>query len=665
MPKGDLKTVICMFAGLSMPAFAAVGIHSVKPSLAAPQAIGTTIQWAVIAEDTSAGPLTFRFNVARPGGPMRMVKDFNVGTYSSGTWTAPAFAWTPTGIEGAYQIQVVAKDFGSEETAAITVGFQVNPLVTGVRPVVAHTANPLVALFSAPPCAVGGQMRVEFSAVGNTPPTPTPWADCNATNTMTFEIAGMYPSSKYYMFSQTETGGNLVNGPMVSFTTGALPAGSPIPEFTVALPPGSGTDTSQDVILLDLTMPGQGIAYPEVATDLSGNILWYYYPPSSEDLLTRPLPDGILIVESGPAWNPASQQFQFLRHIDWAGNIVKETNTGAIQRELLALGASDAQPCDTIHMPATVGAACLDDFDHDFIQTLPNGYSALIADIEKIYPPGTQGDTSGLPVDIVGNMIVVLDENWQAMWYFDAFEHAGGAPQLDINRAAVLGETCGVNQLGCPPIFLLGNGIAPLALDWLHANSLYYWPAQEDGVSKGDLIWSSRHQDWVMRVDYEDGAGNGNILWRMGPESDFTFDNIDQDPWPWFSHQHEVELESHTRDLTLFDNGNTRLFQMGVTCVPNDCDSRGIVLTVDESKMRVKPMLSVDLGEYSSAVGSAQLLDNDNYFLLAGFVENTFGYSIEIQPTSGTLSGKQVFNMQGTMGYRAWRMANLYTPPDT
>jgi hypothetical protein len=76
-------------------------------------------------------------------------------------------------------------------------------------------------------------------------------------------------------------------------------------------------------------------------------------------------------------------------------------------------------------------------------------------------------------------------------------------------------------------------------------------------------------------------------------------------------------------------------------------------------------MLSVDLGEYSSAVGSAQLLDNDNYFLLAGFVENTFGYSIEIQPTSGTLSGKQVFNMQGTMGYRAWRMANLYTPPDT
>jgi hypothetical protein len=74
-----------------------------------------------------------------------------------------------------------------------------------------------------------------------------------------------------------------------------------------------------------------------------------------------------------------------------------------------------------------VGAGCLGDFDHDFIQTLPNGYSAVIADIEKIYPPGTQGNTSGLPMDIIGNMIVVLNSNWQAVWYFDAFEHAGGA----------------------------------------------------------------------------------------------------------------------------------------------------------------------------------------------------------------------------------------------
>jgi hypothetical protein len=93
---------------------------------------------------------------------------------------------------------------------------------------------------------------------------------------------------------------------------------------------------------------------------------------------------------------------------------VKETNTGVIQQQLLALGATNAQPCNLISRPAPVSAGCLDDFDHDLIQTLPSGYSAVIADIEKIYPPGAQCDTSGLPVDIIGNMIIVLDSNWQS-----------------------------------------------------------------------------------------------------------------------------------------------------------------------------------------------------------------------------------------------------------
>ncbi len=360
-------------------------------------------------------------------------------------------------------------------------------------------------------------------------------------------------------------------------------------------------------------MPGQSVAYPEVATDFSGQILWYYYSPTDEDLFTRPLADGILIIEAGPAWNPGTQQFQMLRKIDWAGNIVKETNTGVIQQELLALGATDAQPCTAIPKPAAVGAACLDDFDHDFIETLPNGYSAVIADVEKIYPPGTQGDPSGLPVDIIGNMIIVLDSNWQVVWYFDSFEHAGGAPQLDINRAAVSGETCSVDQLGCPPVFLLGSGIAPLARDWLHGNSLYYWPSPQDGSPKGDLIWSARHQDWVMRVDYQDGAGTGNIVWRMGQEGDWSINNVNGDPWPWFSHQHDAGIENNGY-LTLFDNGNTRISQLGGGCGPNDCDSRGMVLQLDPANMQVTPVLSVDLGVYSTALGSAQLLGDNNYF---------------------------------------------------
>ncbi len=658
MFRSDLLTVMGMSMAFSIPVMATVQLQSVSPSLAAPQVIGTTINWTVTATDTSTGPLTFQFNVAPPGESPAMVKDFNVGTYNSGTWTAQTFSWTPTGIEGSYQIQVVAKDFGSGETATTTVGYQVNPLVTGKAPVVAPTANPLVALFSAPACAKGSKMRVDFKETGRKTGSLTSWIPCRSSHTMTFEIAGMYPSTTYNMFSQTETGGKVVDGPTLQFTTGPLPE-SPFPTFTVNVPHGPDTDGEDRVILEDLTccgIPGQAVLYPEVATDLAGKVIWYVYSPSTEDLLVRPLSTGVRIIESGTAWNPASNELQLLREIDWAGNIVKETNTGAIQQELLALGATDAQACNAIARPAPVGAGCLDDFDHDFIYTMPNGYNAVFGDVEKIYPAGTQGDDSGLPVDIIGNMIIVLDSNWQVVWYFDAFEHAAGPPQLNINRAAVLGETCVVNQVGCPPAFLLGSGIAPHANDWLHGNSLYYWPAPQDGSSKGDLIWSSRNQDWVMRIDYQDGTGTGNIVWIMGNEGNFTFSNIDNDPWPWFSHQHDVGIDGTAGDLTVFDNGNTRYDQEGG-------DSRGMVLQFDQSSMQVTPVLSVDLGVYASALGSAQLLSNGNYFFMAGFAYGTTGYAIEILPTPGTLTGTQVFNMQGPISYRAWRMTNLYSPP--
>ena len=37
--------------------------------------------------------------------------------------------------------------------------------------------------------------------------------------------------------------------------------------------------------------------YPDVATDLKGNITWYYYPNDTthSDVLTRPLPGGTFL----------------------------------------------------------------------------------------------------------------------------------------------------------------------------------------------------------------------------------------------------------------------------------------------------------------------------------------------------------------------------------
>lgn len=664
--------LLCV-AGLCIPAGATVQIISLTPSLQTPQTLGTSVTWRATATDSNAGPLTFQFNVAPPRGNFTngLARDFNVGTLSAGVWTSQPFVWVPTEVEGTYQIQVVIKDFGSKESTSKTVSFQITALVTAGKPVVKATANPLVALFSTNPCPVGSKIRVSFQEQSKaTPATTTNWANCRASGTMNFEIAGMYPSTTYQIFSQTDTGGVITNGPTLNFTTGALPSNIAFPTFTTIVGPGPQTDTNLKVLLRN-PATSLGSPYMAVATDLSNKILWYYvpYPSAPYVLVSRPLPNGgMLSIQNGVAWNSKTQSQQIVRQTDLAGNVIRETNTGAIQQQLLALGDTNLGPCSAFSSPPPVGSSCLGAFHHDAIR-LPNGYTALLADVESIFPPGTQGDTSGLPVDIIGDAIVVLNQNWQVVWAFNAFRHDGGGQQLDINRPAVMGETCVADQPGCPPMLMLGPGIAPTGKDWLHANSLYYWPKDNSGGASGDIIWSARHQDWVMKIDYNNGVGTGNILWRMGPSGDFNFNNVYNDPWPWFSHQHEVGIESNGA-MTLFDNGNTRISTLGSSgCKPSDCNSRGMALTFNESTLQVTPVLSADLGYDSIAMGSAQLLADGNYFFLAGAViVNTASQSsaLEILPTSGTDTGTVVLNLQQNQeSYRGWQMPSLYIVPKT
>jgi hypothetical protein len=210
-----------------------------------------------------------------------------------------------------------------------------------------------------------------------------------------------------------------------------------------------------------------------------------------------------------------------------------------------------------------------------------------------------------------------------------------------------------------------------LGKDWLHGNSIYYWPHDQAGVA-GDLIWSSRAQDWVMKIDYQNGSGTGDILWRMGPDGDFTFNNFTNDRWPWFSGQHEVAMENNgAGPLSLFDNGNTRVaappLGLGTQCGPSDCNSRGMALTVSESAMTVTPVLSVDLGVLAFSGGNAELLSDGNYYFQAATVlvsvNNEDSFAIEILPTPGTITGSQVLNIRTTESYRGWQMTSLYAPP--
>lgn len=119
--------------------------------------------------------------------------------------------------------------------------------------------------------------------------------------------------------------------------------------------------------------------------------------------------------------------------------------------------------------------------------------------------------------------------------------------------------------------------------------------------------------------------------------------------------------------MTIFDNGNTRVTQPPIGIGPGN--SRGMALTIDEVNLQATPAISVDLGVYAAAMGSAQLLTNGNYFFEPPNVLVTLnliaGYSIQILPTVGTATGTQVLNVAGPQHYRGWQMQSLYTVPTT
>jgi hypothetical protein len=159
-----------------------------------------------------------------------------------------------------------------------------------------------------------------------------------------------------------------------------------------------------------------------------------------------------------------------------------------------------------------------------------------------------------------------------------------------------------------------------------------------------------RHQDWVVKIDYQDGQGSGNVIWRLGWQGDFTFAGI-ADLYPWFSHQHDVDWQPGSDLVTVFDNGNTRC------AVTSSCMSRGQVWQLDEENHIATLQVNDYLGVYSDRHGSAQILSNGNYFFSADYVEPwVVANHVEITP-----SGSAVYDLV-TLGseYRTFRMKSLY-----
>jgi hypothetical protein len=179
--------------------------------------------------------------------------------------------------------------------------------------------------------------------------------------------------------------------------------------------------------------------------------------------------------------------------------------------------------------------------------------------------------------------------------------------------------------------------------DWTHANALTYT------ANDGNILISLRSQDWVLKIDYRDGLGSGDVIWRLGPNGDFTANS--SDPYPWFTHQHDPTLRSDGT-LTVYDNGNTRVKAQGG-------NSRGQAWKIDEVNKTATLNFNADLGHFSMALGSARYLSNGNLHFESGFLFNAGeDDSVEVDATGQAIYKMAFYNA----AYRSFRLFDLYSP---
>ena len=260
------------------------------------------------------------------------------------------------------------------------------------------------------------------------------------------------------------------------------------------------------------------------ATDLKGNVIWTYNAPETQlagELIypVKLLPDGNFMClmgsnSSAVAFSPNPGIVQVIREFDLAGNTVRQLSIEDLNTKLAAAGFFNVK---------------LEVFSHDFT-LLPNGHVLVITNTTRQFTdlPGYPGTTT-----VIGDVVVDLDQDFNPVWLWNEFDH------LDVNR----------HPMNFP--------------DWTHSNAIAYSP------DDGNFLISMRHQHWIVKVDYRDGAGTGNVLWRLGNGGDFKLQN-GTDPDDWFYAQHDVNFVSSNTtgsfQLAIMDNGDNRVFSSGLTC---------------------------------------------------------------------------------------------------
>jgi arylsulfate sulfotransferase len=476
------------------------------------------------------------------------------------------------------------------------------PLQPGI---VSLTANPLVANYQIAAPA-GSQVMVEFgqtTAYGLTTWWQDTPADGSAANLL---VAGMRAAATYHMRALVRFPSGFVQSDVDhTFTTPTLPANL-VPQAVVTQL--SGSPPAPGIELADLFYVGQN-QYRPVAYDLNGNMIWYYdFGAAGAQDSPHPiklLPNGHMLINVF-----GGQDAQGFREVDLAGNLIRSLTPQVLNARLAAAGFSLVS--EGMH--------------HDFA-LLPNGHI-----IALVYEYRTFTDLPGYPGQtlVVGDSLVDLDPNWNPVWTWSTFDH------LDVNR----------HPMSFP--------------DWTHSNAIIYSP--EDG----NLILSSRHQYWVMKIDYRDGRGTGDILWRLGPGGDFQL--LNGDPSQWNYAQHYPKLMSSRSagvfELGVFDNGNNRVDASGNPCgdpPATPCYSRPVVFQLNEYKKTARIVWEDRLPVFSLCCGNVGLLPNGDFEYDVAIASSSpqSAYVEEVTYTDFPVPVWQM-SFPGQLAYRATRIPSLY-----
>ena len=367
-----------------------------------------------------------------------------------------------------------------------------------------------------------------------------------------------------------------------------------------------GMTPQSRVELLDM-LGNAPTVLPLEVTDLDGQILWGYNPQLT-GLQANPIKlrsnGHFLINWSSTATDGANS---ILQEIDLAGTLIWQMTVADLNAGLAKATCAD---CNI----TVLGT------HHDFLE-LPNGHLIVIAALQQVISGTT----------VTGDAIIDLDPNHNPVWVWNEFDH------LDVNR----------QPMGFP--------------DWTHTNAVIY------SADDGNLIISIRHQNWLVKVDYSNGKGSGDILWKLGYQGDFALVG-GTDPTDWFYAQHGPSFVSTNTtgkfSLAVFDNGTDRVFPTGVTCgavgAPACLYSTAQILQIDETAKTATFEFHPTTPDYSFFGGNTALLKNGNveYCESAGGP----GEAGDIYEVTNGSTPETVWHMNaaGQYVYRGQRIPSLY-----